>query len=240
MIQFIRETLNYLSSLPYHLDQLFSQAGIIPYLILWINLFLETGGLIFNFLPGNSIVLASSAFSATSRNVQIEVLIPLFLSATLLGDITSFYLGRFFGRKYQKQHRFHFINQDHFEAAHDYFEENGRKTFIFSRFIPIFRGIMPFAAGFTQSEPSHIMPFLTAGVIFWNTVYISVGYFFGNLPGMKDNFSLLIGMIMLVTMIPTVILVSHGYKKLKASVQEKRQKRKPIHETPPNSTDTEE
>lgn len=221
MIEMIRDVINYLSSLPQNLDQLFSQSGLVPYALLWINMFLETGGLIFTFLPGNSVVLAASAFAAGSDQVEIRTLILLFTTSTFMGDTTSFMLGRFFGKKYQKQTRIHFINQDHFEAAHEFFEQNGKRTLIVSRFIPIFRGIMPFAAGFTQTSPHIILPFLAAGVILWNLVYISAGYFFGNLPAVQENFSLLIFIIIVITMIPTFFIVLHSFRKFQKSVREK-------------------
>lgn len=226
MIEFINTILKYLSSLPENLDQLFSQAGIWPYALLWVNLFLETGGLIFNFLPGNSLVLAASAFAANSDQVNIGTLVLLFVTSTFLGDFTSFMLGRFFGKKYQKQTRIRFINQDHFETAHEYFEANGKRTLIVSRFIPIFRGILPFAAGFSQTNPQVILPFLASGALLWNIVYISVGYIFGNLPAVQENFSLLIGAVIIITMIPTFFIVIYNFRKFKKSVQEKTLERK--------------
>lgn len=225
MIELINTILKYLASLPQNLDHLFAQSGLWPYLILWVNLFLETGGLVFNFLPGNSLVLAASAFAANSDQVSILILTLIFVTSTFLGDLTSFMLGRFFGKKYQKQTRIRFINQDHFETAHEYFETNGKRTLIVSRFIPIFRGILPFAAGFSQTDPQTILPFLASGALLWNLVYISVGFIFGNLPIVQENFTLLIGAVILLTMIPTFFIVLYNFRKFKKSVQEKALKR---------------
>ena len=236
MLTLIYDLLNYLSQLPENLDELFARSGLIPYALVWINLFLETGGLVLNFLPGNSVVLGASAYAAGSQTVSIQALILVFATSTLLGDTTSFYLGRFFGRKYQKQTRLHFINQDHFEVAHEFFEENGRRTFLVSRFIPIFRGIMPFAAGFTQTHPRIVLPFIAAGVMLWNLVYISVGYFFGNLPAVQDNFGLLLLIVALVTMIPTLILVSLTVRKFRKALAIKRVQRAAQEESPEDST----
>lgn len=232
MLTQIYDLLNYLSQLPEHLDELFARSGLIPYALVWLNLFLETGGLVMNFLPGNSVVLGASAYAAGSDSVSIQALILIFATSTLLGDTTSFYLGRFFGRKYQKQTRLRFINQDHFEVAHEFFEENGRRTFLVSRFIPIFRGIMPFAAGFTQTHPRVVWPFIAAGVFLWNLVYISVGYFFGNIPAVQENFGLLLLIVALATMIPTLILVSHTVRKFRKALAIKRAGREEREKSP--------
>lgn len=211
-----------MSSLSDNLDVLFSQTGHLPYIILWINMFLETGGVVFAFLPGNSVLLATAAFAAISDKVRIENLIIVFFTATMLGDLSSFMIGRFLGRKYKKnQDRIRFIKQDQFDAAHDYFEKNGRKTFIVSRFIPVFRGIMPLAAGFTQISYRKIFPYSLIGVALWNATYLSLGYFFGNIPMVRNNFSLIIFVIIVVTMIPTFYVVWRNYKKFKLAVDSK-------------------
>lgn len=221
MVEFIQRSYNYISNLPQNLEELFSRAGLIPYVLLWFNMFLETGGMVFNFLPGNSVVLAASAFAANSDLVRIEVLVLVFLTSTFLGDTASFFLGRFFGRKYSSQDRIKFINKDHVAAAHEYFEENGRMTFVVSRFIPIFRGVMPFAAGFAQISYRRILPYALTGIVLWNAVYISAGYFFGNIPQIQENFSLMLLIIAGVTTVPTLFVVYRNFKKFRKTILQK-------------------
>lgn len=239
MIELINNILRYMAGLSDNLDALFAQTGNIPYVILWINMFLETGGVFFAFLPGNSVLLATAAFAAGSDKVRIETLMILFFSATMLGDLSSFMIGRFLGRKYKKnQNRIRFINQDQFDAAHDYFQTNGRKTFIVSRFIPVFRGIMPLAAGFTQISYRQILPYSLVGVVLWNATYLSLGYFFGNIPMVKDNFSLIIIITIFVTMIPTIYILWRNYKKFKATLATKSAASSTTDSAKPSKTDS--
>ena len=228
MIEFINNIYRYMAGLSDNLEALFAQAGYIPYLILWINMFLETGGIFFAFLPSNSVLLATAAFAAGSGRVRIETLVILFFTSTFLGDFSSFMIGRFIGRKYKKNKGWiRFINQDQFDAAHDYFQTNGRKTFIASRFIPVFRGLMPLVAGFTQISYRKILPYSLLGVALWNGTYLSLGYFFGNIPSIKDNFPLIILIIIFVTMIPTLYVFWRNYKKFKANFANKNTISKP-------------
>lgn len=235
MAELINTIIKYLSGLSGNLDLLFDQSGYLPYLLLWVNIFLETGGVVFGFLPGNSVLLATAAFAAVSDKVRIEALFLLFFTASLLGDLSSFMIGRFLGKKYKLQDRIRFINQEKFEAAHDYFEEHGRQTFIVARFVPIFRGIMPLAAGFTQASYRKILPYSLIGVILWNVVYLSLGYFFGNIPMVRDNFSLIIFVIVVVTMIPTFYVVWRNYRKFKTMLSDK-----PAPDKPPADSTTDD
>lgn len=215
-MEFIRQALQYIENLPQILEQLFQQNSLIAYAILWLDLFLETGVPIFSFLPGNSVVLASAAFAAGSKQIHILPLSLVVLSATLLADHANFFLGRYFGRKYRDQNKLRFIDPNHVKKAHRFFDSHGRKAFLVSRFIPIFRAAMPFAAGFSQTSYRRISPFLSGGVTAWCTVYLSAGYFFGHLPIVKENFSLLMAIILTVTMIPTLLVVFYNYRKLKS------------------------
>lgn len=221
MVQLLNNILNYLSNLPQNIEILLAYAGNYTYVLLWLNMFLETGGVVFGFLPGNSVLLAAAAFAANSDKVHIGFLFILFFTATLAGDTSSFFIGRYLGKKYTTQNRIQFINKEQFDAAHDYFELHGRQTFIISRFIPVFRGIMPLAAGFTQVSFRRIFPYSLIGVILWNITYLALGYFFGNIPMIRNNFSLIIFVIVLVTMIPTFYVVWHNYKKFKATLSAK-------------------
>lgn len=205
--------MQYLTDLPGNLDQLFSEAGPWPYVVIWVILYLETAVFFMNWLPGNALLLGGAALAASSDEVSMLIMALVFLSAAFLGDSTDFWIGTLLGRRYRKKDRPRFINQEQFQEAHDFLSSNGRKGFLISRFIPVLRSVMPLAAGFFDGSYRTVWPFMLGGVVLSTLAYAGMGFFFGNIPLLQENFSLVLTLILVVTMVPAVIVFARGLKK---------------------------
>ncbi len=206
-MELLQNLTGFLVSLPTHLDQIMVTLGPIAYLILWLAIFLETGAVIMAWLPGESLIFAAAAFSAVTGKMSIWILIPLFLTATFLGDTSSFFIGRFVGKKYTHISHMKIVKPEQFQKAHKFFAEKGKKAYLINRFIPVARALMPFTAGFVQTDYSSIFHFSLAGVVIWNTLYLALGYFLGNLPIVSENFSLISISIIILSIIPASFII---------------------------------
>lgn len=218
-MDFIIKIYSYIQNMPYHMEQLFAGNQLLAYLILWLNLFLETGIPIFSFLPSNSLVLASAAYTQMSNTIHILPLSLVVVSASLLADHFNFFLGTYFGRKYRGQQRIQFIKPKDLAKANHFFETHGKKSFLVSRFIPFLRAAMPFAAGFSETKYKKIAPYFVTGILLWNVVYLAAGALFGNVPAIQKDFSILILFILGVTTIPTLSILFYNIKKMKKGAQ---------------------
>ncbi len=210
----IKNLVEIMMNLPSHLDRIITILGPFTYLILWLNMFLETGAVIMAFLPGEALIVAAAAFSAISTKLDIRILIPLFLTATFIGDTCSFFIGRFAGKKYQDLSQMKLIKPNQLKLANQFFEEKGKKAYLINRFIPIARAFMPFTAGFSQVKYRKVFPYSIAGIFIWNSLYIFLGYFFGNLPFVKKNFSLVALAVVVISLIPASVFLARNIKKI--------------------------
>lgn len=172
-----------------HVDQylsaMFSHFGIWTYVILFLIIFAETGLIIMPFLPGDSLLFAIGAFAALGYLDVTTLLISLFIAA-VVGDSVNYTIGKYFGQKIVDNPKIP-INQDHIDQTQAYYNKNGGKTIILARFIPIIRTFAPFVAGVSKMRYKDFMLFNVIGAFTWVFGFVLLGYFFGNLPGVKDN-----------------------------------------------------
>lgn len=210
----IKNLVDIMMNLPSHLDRIITILGPLTYLILWLNMFLETGAVVMGFLPGEALIISAAAFAAISTKLDIRILIPLFLTATYLGDTCSFFIGKFAGKKYQDLSQMKLIKPSQLKLANQFFEEKGKKAYLINRFIPLARAFMPFTAGFSQIKYRTVFPYSIMGVLIWNTIYIFLGYFFGNLPFVKKNFSLVAVAVIVISLIPASIFLIKNIKNI--------------------------
>lgn len=201
------KAINFVSNL--RLIELIKQFGPGAYFILFLSIFLETGAIFMAFIPGDSVLVGAGAFAAT-KDLNLAALLIGFYLAAVLGDTLNFHVGQFFGRKYhhsrlEEKTLLRFINKQNFEKINRFFSTKGRKAFLFSRFIPTARTLMPFSAGFTQVSFTDLFPFILIGNALWSGLYILVGFFVGNLSFFQENFPYLLIVILLVSMIPTTV-----------------------------------
>jgi membrane-associated protein len=207
-----------------HLDQYLSlliQAfGAWTYAILFGVVFCETGLVIMPFLPGDSLLFAAGAFAALGSLDFVALLVTLSLAA-IIGDTVNYWIGHYVGPKIFTKKNVRFMNREHLDRAHRFYEKHGGKTIVLARFIPIVRTFAPFVAGIGAMSYRRFIIYNVAGGITWVSIFLSLGYFFGNLPVVKDNFAFVIVAIMLISFMPAVIevlrrkLKNHSKKSLK-------------------------
>lgn len=184
-----------------YLDAWAQDFGIWLYAILFLIIFAETGFVVTPFLPGDSLLFAIGAISA--RGLLDPVLITfLLLLAAISGDAVNYTIGKYAGHKLVQFRKGKFIKQKHLDKTHAYFEKYGGKTIVLARFVPIVRTFAPFVAGIATMTYRKFFIFNITGAILWILSFIILGYFFGNLPLVKKNFSLVIFAIVLISIMP--------------------------------------
>lgn len=172
-------------------------------MILFLIIFAETGLVFTPFLPGDSLLFAAGALSAsTVLNVNLIFLI-LFLAA-LTGDNVNYFVGRFLGEKLFKQNS-RFLKKEYLDKTHLFYEKYGGKTIIIARFVPIVRTFTPFVAGLGKMSYPKYIAYCITGALLWVGTFVYAGYFFGNIPFIKNNFSIVVLTIIFISLMPGII-----------------------------------
>lgn len=190
-----------------HLVELLQQYKNWIYLILFLIIFCETGLVVTPFLPGDSLLFALGALVAIpSSGLNLLLLLALLCTAAILGDSFNYYTGFRFGAKVYRKN-YWFLKQKYLQQAENFYARYGGRTIIYARFIPIVRTFAPFIAGMSNMHYSRFLYYNIAGALVWVLFFVLIGYMFGNLPTVKENFSLLVLGIIGVSMLPPVITV---------------------------------
>lgn len=198
-----------------YLNQIVLDYKSATYLILFLVIFIETGLVAMPFLPGDSLLFAAGAIAAMG-SLNPFWLIALLSIAAIFGDTVNYWIGRHAGnRLYAMNMRF--VKKEHLDKTQQFYEKHGGKTIILARFLPIIRTFAPFVAGIGKMSYSRFLAYNVAGGIAWVALFISAGYFFGTIPIIKQNFTLVILAIMAITMAPAVIGFVKHYRKQKKS-----------------------
>lgn len=173
------------------------------YLVLFLIIFCETGLIVTPFLPGDSLLFTAGALAAMGA-INIWLLVILLCIAAYLGDSVNYSIGKFLGVKvFEKKSRF--IKEEYLTRTQNFYNKHGGKTIIFARFIPIIRTFAPFVAGISVMNYSRFIIFNLIGGILWVVVCTVSGYFFGNIPFVKENFSLVVLAIIFISLIPVLV-----------------------------------
>jgi len=184
-----------------HLAEFVNSYGTITYAILFLIIFAETGFVITPFLPGDSLLFAAGVIAAIG-DLNIFFILAILMVAAILGDTANYWIGHFFGQKIVDSPKIKFINQKHIDQTEKFFQKHGGKTIILARFVPIIRTFAPFVAGVGRMNYGKFFSFNIIGGIAWVSLFTLVGYFFGNIPSVKHNFSLVIIAILLISVVP--------------------------------------
>lgn len=194
--------------------------GPFSYLIVFAVIFAETGLVVTPFLPGDSLLFAVGAIAAKG-GFNIFIIYPLLFLAAVLGDAANYAFGKKIGRKaFRGKHVF---NEEQLVKTEKFYEEHGPKTIIFARFLPIIRTFAPFVAGIAHMKYARFFKFNVIGGFFWVSLFLLSGFFFGNIPAVKDNFSLVILGIIVISIAPGLYAyIMSKIKKLKRRKNENR------------------
>lgn len=198
------ELLDFILHVDDHLLEFITNYGVWIYGILFLIIFVETGLVVMPFLPGDSLLFAAGALAASTGAMDPWVLIPLLFLAAVLGDTLNYHIGKYIGpRVFEIESRF--INKKHLHATQKFFEKHGGKTIIFARFVPFARTFAPFVAGAGSMNYKYFLTYNVVGAAIWISSFVILGYLFGNMPIVKDNFTHLIFGIIILSILPGVI-----------------------------------
>lgn len=194
-----------------HLGEIIQTYGALSYFILFLIIFLETGLVFTPFLPGDSLLFAAGAFASIGA-FNLHFLLLILILAAILGDTSNYWIGHFFGEKIVAHPKIP-INEEHIKKTNQFFQKHGGKTIILARFVPIVRTFAPFVAGAGQMNYKKFISYNIIGGILWCSIFTLAGYFFGSIPFIKKNFSLVIIIIVLISLIPVIIEFLKSKKK---------------------------
>lgn len=195
--------IDFILHLDVHLGQIIVAYGSLTYALLFLIIFVETGLVVTPFLPGDSLLFAVGAFAALG-SLNIFMLLVLLMAAAILGDTANYWIGHFFGEKLVANPKVP-IKKEHIERTQKFFDKHGGKTIILARFVPIVRTFAPFVAGIGKMHYGKFISFNIIGGIGWVLLVTLAGFFFGNIPVVKDNFSAVIIAIVLISIAPMII-----------------------------------
>ncbi|MEK7560356.1 MAG: DedA family protein [Patescibacteria group bacterium] len=194
---------NFILHIDIHLGEIIAQYGVLSYAILFAIIFAETGLVFTPFLPGDSLLFAAGAFAAIN-SFNIVALLLLMWTAAFLGDTANYWIGHYFGQKLIDNPKIP-INQRHLGKTRKFYDTHGGQTIFLARFVPIIRTFAPFVAGIGKMDYGKFVYYNAAGGFVWVFGFTLLGYFFGNLPSVKENFSLIIIGIILLSVTPILV-----------------------------------
>ena len=200
---------DFLVRLDVHLAAFLAQHGPWVYALLFLIIFCETGFVVTPFLPGDSLLFVVGALCATG-GLSIGLVIVLLISAALLGDNTNYWAGRWFGPRVFRWEDSIFFHRKHLDRTREFYDRHGGKTLIIARFMPFVRTFAPFVAGVGRMPYFRYLAFCIVGAIFWVVSLTMLGYFFGNIPVVKKNLSIVIFIIIGLSLMPLMFQYAKG------------------------------
>lgn len=203
-MEFISHIIDLFLHLDKHLAWLVETFGIWTYVVLFLVIFCETGLVVTPFLPGDSLLFAIGALASTTGSLNIMLLYVLLLIAAIAGDTVNYWIGHKLGESLINSQR-RLIKKEHLDKTHQFYEKHGGKTIIIARFIPIVRTFAPFVAGLGSMNYRQFIMYNVAGAVLWITLLLFAGYFFGTLPIVKNNFSLVVFAIIFLSILPAIV-----------------------------------
>ena len=218
-MEFFSFIIDFILHIDQHLTELAAQYGVWIYGILFLIIFCETGLVVMPLLPGDSLLFAAGSIAAIGE-MNIHLMVVLLIIAAILGDAVNFMIGKFFGEKLFANPNSKIFKQSHLQKTQQFYAKHGGKTIISARFIPIVRTFAPFVAGMGHMTYHHFLAYNVIGGVLWVTIFSYLGYFFGNLPIVKDNLSLVLIAIIVLSVLPGIIeIIRHKRAANKAGAQ---------------------
>ncbi len=187
-----------------HLDRILTDFGPWCYLLFFVIIFAETGLVVTPILPGDSLLFALGTFAAKG-SLNVALVFVLLACAAVLGDSANYMIGKYFGTLILKKEGAWFLKKQHIERTHRFYEKYGPKTIVLARFVPIIRTFAPFVAGVGKMSYVRFLTYNVVGGVLWIALFVFGGYFFGNIRVVKENFTIVIFAIIIVSIMPAVI-----------------------------------
>jgi membrane-associated protein len=211
------ELIDFILHINNHLEAFIREYGLWVYVLLFLIVFMETGFVVTPFLPGDSLLFAAGALAANEANgLNVILIIVILIAAALCGDNTNYFIGRYLAKKGEGAKLFGLftIRKDYLEKTHAFYEKHGARTIIIARFVPIVRTFAPFVAGVGNMNYQKYIRFCIAGAFLWVISLSCAGFFFGQIPIIKNNFELVVFAIIGLSLLPVVFeFIKHKMKK---------------------------
>jgi len=201
-MELIKQLIDYFLHLDKYLGQIINACGLWTYGVLFLIIFCETGLVIMPFLPGDSLLFAAGAFSATTE-LQVGWLLFLLIIAAVAGDAVNYLIGYYAGEAIIKS-KTRLIKQEHLDRTHEFFEKHGKMTIILARFVPIIRTFAPFVAGLGKMRYLEFAVYNVTGGVMWVSLFVISGRLFGQTEFVKNNFKIVILAIIIISVLPIV------------------------------------
>ena len=198
------EFINFILHIDQYLSILIQTYNIWPYAILSLIIFLETGLVATPFLPGDSLLFAAGSFAALGA-LNLGLLLTILTLSAIIGDSVNYSIGKYIGPKVFKSESSILLNKKYLLRTQEFYNKHGKKTIFLARFVPIIRTFAPFIAGIGKMEYTEFLKYNIIGAISWTFLFTIGGYLFGNIPIIKENFSLVILAIIIISFIPILL-----------------------------------
>jgi membrane-associated protein len=203
-MELVKLVIDFVLHIDRHLSEIIQAYGVWTYLILFIIIFCETGLVATPFLPGDSLLFAAGTFAALGA-LDVYWLLALLSFSAVLGDTVNYWIGHYIGPKVFHGEQVRFLKREYLDRTHQFYERYGGKTIIIARFVPIIRTFAPFVAGVGAMTYWKFISYNIIGGVAWVLICALAGFFFGNLPVVRNNFSLVILAIIVISVLPGVI-----------------------------------
>ncbi len=216
MIDFIEKFIDIIIHVDRYIGQFIDQFGIWTYLVIFLVIFAETGLVVTPFFPGDSLLFAAGAIAAIG-DLNIIGLFLLLSLAAFLGNLSNYWIGYKVGPEIFKKEKSRVFNKNYLERTHEFYEKHGSITIVIARFMPFIRTFAPFVAGIGKMTYFKFLAYSLVGSVMWVALFLFGGYYFGNIPVVKENFSLVIVAIIVISLIPAGISYIHSRKSSQVS-----------------------
>lgn len=218
-MEIIQTFIDFVLHIDQHLVEIVNDYQTWTYLILFLIIFAETGLVVTPFLPGDSLLFAAGAIIAKPEtDLNIFFMCFLLITAGFLGDLVNYHIGKYLGPK-AFSGRYKFLKQEYLEKTQRFYEKHGGKTIVYARFVPIVRTFAPFVAGVGTMSYRYFASYNIIGAVVWVAGFLFLGYFFGGLPIIKQNFSIVIFVIIFLSLLPPIIEVIKDCRKNKLNAR---------------------
>ena len=210
-MEFIRTIIGFIFHIDKYIPGIIQNCGTWSYAVLVLIIFIETGLVVMPFLPGDSLLFAVGTFAAQGWFNIFWLFVTLSLAA-IIGDSVNYAVGKYFGEKLFRNEKSRIFKREYLERTHKFYEKHGGKTIVIARFVPIIRTFAPFVAGIGKMSYFHFILYNISGGLLWVAIFVFGGFYFGNIPLIKNNFTLAIFVIIFLSILPGIFEFIKEYK----------------------------